>query len=125
MSGMLAIPTNANEDGIWYRILTAGDDGAVYSWTDEDFACRMDADEDFAALSRGLAPGVTDPATAGCLMLLLGSEAWRVWYSRSAREQTPETPWVADIQGGDATRHATQGEAAVAVAMGLGRWGGR
>lgn len=65
-----------------------------------------------------------DSATGGILAHLLGSEAWRVWYSRSAREQTPETPWVADIPGGDATRHATQGEACVAVAMGLGRWGG-
>jgi len=120
---MLAIPAPGSDYEGWCRILTAGDDGAVYSWTDEDGAIVTMDDGPFDGYAP-LTPDPTDPATAGCLMLLLGPEAWRVWYSRSAREQTPKTPWVADIPDGDATRHATQGEACVAVAEALGRWGG-
>lgn len=123
LPGMLAIPTAKNDDGIWYRILMTGGDGAVYSLTDEDFACRMDADEDFAALSRRLVPAANDAATGGCLIALLGPEAWRVRYSPSHHKQAAGMPWVADLVS-TVTLHPSQGEAALAVAEALGRWGG-
>lgn len=64
-----------------------------------------------------------DPATGGILAHLLGVEAWRVRYSPSMHKRAAGVPWIADLPN-DVTLHATQGEACVAVAEALGRWGG-
>jgi hypothetical protein len=106
------------------RICTPGKDGW---WTTDDLAgdCYGDAPdccENVATVKPGQ-PDPTDPATAGCLMVLLGPEAWRVRYSPSMHKRAAGVPWIADLPN-DVTVHATQGEACVAVAVALGRWGG-
>jgi hypothetical protein len=119
---MLSIPAPGSDYEGWCRILTAGDDGAVYSWTDEDgdiFTMDDGTFETFAPL----VPDFTDAGTGGCCVTLLGPEAWRVRYSPSMHKRAAGVPWVADLVG-TVTVHATQGEACVAVAEALGRWGG-
>ena len=71
-------------------------------------------------------PDPDDPATAGCLLALLGVEAWRIQYthgyngvfytpSEPSRDRWSEPTWI---------QVATLGRACIAAAHALGRWPG-
>jgi hypothetical protein len=60
-------------------------------------------------------PDPDDPATAGCLLALLGSGC-RVWQDRE------DGLWTVEIGGVRASMHATLGRACIATAAALGRW---
>lgn len=68
-----------------------------------------------------LTPDPDDPATAGCLMALLGEEAWRVvnrsrtWCAATTYVNVP-SGWIRGI--------STHGRACIAAAAALGRWPG-
>jgi len=65
-------------------------------------------------------PDPDDPATAGCLLALLGDDAWRV---RAAHAQNRRHPWQVD-HGDRISWHETLGPACIAAAEALGRWPG-
>lgn len=101
-------------------------------WTIDELAGDCDGDsgecrENIATVQPGQ-PDPTDPATAGCLLALLGSEAWRVKFSTSFAKRDAGTPWVADLwtqeTGHASSLHPTLGAACIAVAEALGRWPG-
>ena len=69
---------------------------------------------------------VDHPATAGCLLALLGVEAWRIQYthgyngvfytpSEPSRDRWSEPTWI---------QVATLGRACIAAAAAIGRWPG-
>lgn len=63
----------------------------------------------------GTLPDPDDPATAGCLLALLGSRC-RVWQDRE------DGLWTVEIGAWRASMHATLGRACIAIAVALGRW---
>lgn len=131
MPGMRVLPDAANLPA---RMVYAGEDGHAFA---HEAPVRMipggkgsdpgvDAWSDDAYTGEE-EPDWSDPATGGCLMVLLGTEAWRVRYSPSIAKQAAGTPWVADLWSADGTRvrmYPSQGEACAAVAQSLGRWPG-
>ena len=62
-------------------------------------------------------PDPDDPATAGCLLALLGSGV-RVWMDGA------DDLWTVEVGGVRASMHATLGRACIAAAAALGRWPG-
>lgn len=62
-------------------------------------------------------PDPDDPATAGCLLALLGSGV-RVWMDGA------DDLWTVEVGGVRASMHATLGRACIAAAEALGRWPG-
>lgn len=65
----------------------------------------------------GAAPDPDDPATAGCLLALLGSGV-RVWMD------VDDGLWTVEVGGVRASMHATLGRACIADAAAIGRWPG-
>ena len=100
--------------------------GGVLLWTAEGGHGYIAGIDRHVAAMAGLqtfAVLAADPATGGCLVALLGPEAWRVRYSPSKHKQGAGTPWMATLPD-RLTLHPSQGEAALAVPEALGRWGG-
>ena len=115
LPGWRWLPGMLTTDG--HRVLGRDDSTGLYLLSSEDGSVS-----DWRGLG-GSCPDFGDPATGGALVHLLGPEAWRVRYSPSKHKRAAGTPWVADLVG-TVTLHATQGEAAAAVAGALGCWGG-
>jgi hypothetical protein len=69
-----------------------------------------------------LVPDPDDPATAGCLLALLGSSAWDNVAPGSAREPDGAGWWAWD--GSQWSEGMTLGRACIAAAEALGRWPG-
>ena len=64
-----------------------------------------------------MTPDPDDPATAGCLLAMLGSGC-RCWQDRE------DGLWTVEVGGVRASMHTTLGRACIAVAEALGRWPG-
>jgi hypothetical protein len=65
----------------------------------------------------GRLPDPDDPATAGCLLALLGPGV-RVWMDGA------DGLWTVEVGGVRASMHLTLGRACIAAAEALGRWPG-
>jgi len=95
----------------WGTAVTVYPDGFVDCW-----------DPEFEELFTGVHPSwldidPDDPATAGCLLALLGSGV-RVWMDGA------DDLWTVEVGGVRASMHATLGRACIAAAEALGRWPG-
>jgi hypothetical protein len=96
-----------------------GTDGVVLLWvSDYPHGRKVIRIDDYMPSSAVLI--AADPATGGCLAVLLGADVRRV-HPASIFRAAEGMPWTDDLTCGF---HATLGEACVAVAVALGRWPG-
>ncbi len=116
------------DDDLRLRILQVDGDGVPSMWTDNQhlYTCSDFPWSDYAA--DGWTPDDTDPATAGCLMALLGPEAWRLSYQGSGTPTDTRCVWRADVNRGtnwnQTSNHPTLSDACIAVAEAMGKWPG-
>lgn len=119
--GMLAVGNPGTTfEGAWCRILTASDDGRVYSWTDEDSNVVT---SDYGALDTYMdaIPDLTDPATGGELLnLIRPNDRWRIEMSNG---YTAHVTVPGDTVFARATKCLTLAEACARVLVALGRVG--